>query len=85
MITGIGKHNDASIKRAAKRVGVTEKFYRGQMEKGLKRCSDCHEWKNRNTEDFGPRPEKGDGLNNYCRVCTRKSLRDRRKRTGKKI
>jgi len=80
-----GNYKEGSIKASAKKIGVTEKFYRDQTEKGLKRCSGCHEWKDRKPENFPRCRDKGDGLSNYCLVCTRKTRKKQRERAARKL
>ena len=74
-----GDYKAGAIKSASKRIGVPVEVYKNKIAQGLKWCCRCKEWKIKEG-NFSKNVNRGDGLNNNCRDCTKKQHRDRRER-----
>lgn len=64
---------EGAIKIFCKRVGITPEFYEEQLAKGLKWCSGCKQWVDRNY--FIKYRTRVDGLSTKCKDCTHVKVR----------
>jgi 5-methylcytosine-specific restriction endonuclease McrA len=68
-----------AIKIFCNRIGITTDFYYSQLDKGLKWCTKCKEW--RNLEDYTTDNSRYDKKRSTCNFCVRvkvkKSLKGR--------
>src|SRR5262249_19365131 len=68
-------NNPGKISSFVRQHGMTKKEY--QKQTGLKFCPDCKNLKS--ISEFPYAKGKWDGLYNYCKLCTNKQMRDKRK------
>jgi hypothetical protein len=60
--------HEGAIKTAAKHAGIPVDEYRRRIAAGLKKCTECREWKP--TDDFAIDRSRSDGLLARCRSCS---------------
>lgn len=65
-----------AIKIAAKRIGLSTEEYLANIGAGMKWCTNCRRWINRNL--FGRDHYRGDGLKSHCITCCRVPVKRRR-------